>query len=670
MEKKYRPFVHPIWQSGNIALFFFLIGLLFSTACKSDSGKQMDMPENTAAQRLEIVLGKARISAYKLDNEAVKYAEAAYLLADSTDNTRAMAEAAMLSGIAWKIRGDMAQSLVRLFQAAQLYHSVGDSKEIARVLRETGETYRASALYDKALVYLYEALALEKKDSDPAGYAYTSGRLAATYLEVLYTLDEYTSLFDGKHLSGKEANAIIDSVAKIKAIADSCRHYIRLTDSLATKYALQNLKSSNTVVEASFLLSVRNHTDALDLLSRAEQEIKLYGPENELPLVYYNKANVLFHMKCYDQAIRYAELCFELSKKLNIRVYHILVAGLLTRVYAEIGEYRAAYDYQKEFYRLRETYFLTDIEIKRQSYISEAELQSRRKELQFQKTQRYYFGSLFILVAISLSVFLVFYYRKAKQHKHLNHELSARNQLIQGQNRQLAEMNAEKDKFFSIIAHDLRSPFGAMLGITELMADRDSDYTLNDMKDLALSLNETARTTFTLVENLLEWSRLQRGLLQPEPAMLNVKEIAGDCLTSIRNDIQSKNIGVEMVINENICVYGDLRMIQAALRNILSNAVKFTPKGGKVSLSAYQDNQTVRISVSDTGIGIPGNLQPTLFSFDDRKTRKGTEGEKSTGLGLTLSQEFIERNRGRIEFESIEGQGSTFSLVLSGTEWT
>jgi signal transduction histidine kinase len=657
----------PRWRS---LLVILLLGLLTKTGAETASGNPKGKQKNQASQRLEILLGKARIGTYNLDNLALNYSETAYLLADSLDNQTAMAEAALLSGIAWKIRGDMAQSLVRLFQAAVLYKSLGNNKEYARTLRETGETYRASALYDHALMYLYQALEIEKSDHEPTGYAYTCGRLAATYLEVLYSLEEYKIYLDIDNRTSQEATIIIDSVANIKSAADSCLHYIRLTDSLAGEHAIQTLKVSNYVVLASYLSTIKKHEEALGILKQAEREIQLYGPGNELPLVYYNMANILYIRNKYDSAIHFATISYGLSKKLNIQVYHLLLAGLLTRIYSEKGDFKTAYYYLKEYYQLRETYYLNDIEIKRLSYIRDTELQARKREIEIQKTRQRYLLSIFILVITFLAAFLAVYYRKARQHKNLNRELSAKNQLIHGQNEQLAEMNAEKDKFFSIIAHDLRSPFGAMLGLTELMVSRDSDYTLNDMQDLAANLNQTAQSTFNLVENLLEWSRLQRGLIQPEPFMLNVQEMATDCLNAMQGEIIAKDIHIQTNIHEDISIYGDLRMVQTALRNIISNAVKFTPRGGKVSLCAIKENHQVRISISDTGVGIPGILQSRIFSFDDRKTRKGTEGEKSSGLGLTMSKEFIERNRGSIEFESEEGKGSTFTLILSAAEWS
>lgn len=236
---------------------------------------------------------------------------------------------------------------------------------------------------------------------------------------------------------------------------------------------------------------------------------------------------------------------------------------------------------------------------------------------------------------------------------------------IKLKNQELQKLNAEKDKFFSIIAHDLRSPFSGFLGLTEVMAENTEIFSQAELADFSRSLNESAKHLSQLLENLLEWSQMQKGSINYTPNELSLSAIISENMEQINQRAIQKGITIRSEVLENQKVFADERMINTILRNLLSNAVKFTRSGGEVTIgSKVINNDRIEISVQDTGIGIPEVNVAKLFKLDEKVSTIGTDNESSTGLGLLLCKEFVEKHAGKIWVESELGKGSTFSFSL------
>lgn len=230
---------------------------------------------------------------------------------------------------------------------------------------------------------------------------------------------------------------------------------------------------------------------------------------------------------------------------------------------------------------------------------------------------------------------------------------------------ELKEINTDKDKLFSILAHDLRSPFNAFLNLTQILKDEAMTTDRNEIRKMTQALAESAQKVYRLLENLLEWSLMQRGMMNPSPEVIYLNEKIAHCLENIDEIASAKMVNVQCLMPPNVAVYADEKMLNGTLRNLLSNAVKFTPKGGMVILSArVLSEKEVEISVKDTGIGMDRELTERLFRAGTNTSRPGTEGEPSSGLGLMLCKEFVEKNGGRIWAESEPGSGSTFYFTL------
>lgn len=233
----------------------------------------------------------------------------------------------------------------------------------------------------------------------------------------------------------------------------------------------------------------------------------------------------------------------------------------------------------------------------------------------------------------------------------------------------LKELNATKDKFFSIIAHDLRSPFNSFLGMTQIMTTDLPNLSTTQLQEITICMSKSASNLHRLLENLLQWSQVQNETMPFRPEPICLADILKFSMELMAETARIKEVTIDAKIPENLMVFADSNMLQTVLRNLISNSVKFTRKGGKVAVSARSiDDRSVAISVQDTGIGMSRELAEGLFRIDVKSSRPGTEGEPGTGLGLLLCREFIEKHGGTIQAESLEGQGSTFTFTLPGIQ--
>jgi len=230
---------------------------------------------------------------------------------------------------------------------------------------------------------------------------------------------------------------------------------------------------------------------------------------------------------------------------------------------------------------------------------------------------------------------------------------------------ELQRLNSEKDKFFSIIAHDLRSPFNGFLGLTEILASDLAGMTTGEINKMVLAMKRSATNLFSLLGNLLEWSRMQRGLTAFAPSTFLLMPKISESMIIVNDAADKKGILVNYKIPAELTVFADQNMLAVILRNLVTNAVKFTPKGGIILISAKSiPGNFVEISVRDTGIGMSKALIDDLFRLDVNTGRKGTAGEYSTGLGLMICKDFIEKNGGKLFIESDEGKGSDFKFTV------
>jgi len=239
--------------------------------------------------------------------------------------------------------------------------------------------------------------------------------------------------------------------------------------------------------------------------------------------------------------------------------------------------------------------------------------------------------------------------------------------LIKSEN-QLKNANAMKDKFFSIIAHDLKNPFSAILGFANLLYEAYDNFSESQRKNFIKNIVETSENTFKLLQNLLEWARTQTGNIEYKPKNINLSLITNENLAIFKTSLKSKKIAVDLQIPVKLTAWADENMIKAVIRNLLSNAIKFTSSGGNIRVHVHSINNTVEYCVEDSGVGISKENLKKIFRIDDPLKQPGTDNETGSGIGLLLCKELIEINHGEINVESELNTGSKFTFTLPKNE--
>lgn len=365
----------------------------------------------------------------------------------------------------------------------------------------------------------------------------------------------------------------------------------------------------------------------------------------------------------------------EIARKLQLTQKERDVLKLYSEYYFKTGNYKNAYTYLEEYNTLQDSILknsrtekiaqlqmLFETEKKEKANeILRVNAQLSEEKLAKEKQVRTFLIIFSILALILFILIVIFFVAKVK----VNKRISKINSMLEESNQKLKVMNVTKDKFFSIIAHDLRAPFNAILGFSELIKDEINDRKdFNSIKDFNDSLSESAHSLFTLLENLLQWANSQRGELEYSPTRFDLYELIRSNMNLFSLKAADKCINLQTDIEPNTFVVGDENMVNTIIRNLLSNALKFTDMNGKIIISTKSDDDFVTIMVKDTGIGISKDNQDKLFRLDCNYSTYGTNDESGSGLGLILCKEFVEKNGGNIWVESELRKGSQFAFTL------
>ncbi len=252
----------------------------------------------------------------------------------------------------------------------------------------------------------------------------------------------------------------------------------------------------------------------------------------------------------------------------------------------------------------------------------------------------------------------------ADSFNNMTRELKKQVSSIDKLNKELVETNDSKDAFFSIIAHDLKNPFGVILGLADLLMTQYNDFDEEERKKFIYEIDNSSKLIYELLENLLTWARSQSGKIKIKKENLDLKEVAEKSIASHNANARQKNIGIMDEIPENVTIYADKYTLSVIINNVLNNAIKFTPEGGKINFSVKVEPEQVEISIRDTGVGMSKEALAGLFMSSGLPTSPGTNDEKGTGLGIILIKEFIERNDGKFHVESEPGVGTDFRFSL------
>ncbi|PIE85981.1 MAG: hypothetical protein CSA05_02690 [Bacteroidia bacterium] len=269
-----------------------------------------------------------------------------------------------------------------------------------------------------------------------------------------------------------------------------------------------------------------------------------------------------------------------------------------------------------------------------------------------------------IFIVLIVVILILLRIHDVRLRNRTNKKLMEKNKEIEKQRDELQKINATKDKFFSIISHDLRNPFTSLIGSSELLLKQYHKLSENQREKFVQSIYNTSQQAYKLLLNLLEWSRTQTGAIKFNPEIKDFNIIVKENFLLQQEEAKKKKIELKADLSSHFLVYIDVNMISTALRNITSNAIKFTNPGGEIQIQTEDKGKYIMVSVSDTGVGIKEEHIGKLFRIDMHHSTEGTSKEKGTGMGLILSKEFIEKNGGSIEIKSSPGEGTSISFTL------
>ena len=388
---------------------------------------------------------------------------------------------------------------------------------------------------------------------------------------------------------------------------------------------------------------------------------------SSIGLTYYN-------MGQYEKSLKYMHQALALRKKLGDKRGIAVSFSRLSDVYSAMNDYKSSLEYFKKSKSLNDSLINEGKNKRIAEYQAAYNNEKQQKEILMLQQENTIQGHLQIfLLAISLllaaaAISIAIAYRSKRKINALlvehSNEITEQKEELLKLNGQLKEAIVTKDKFFSIIAHDLKTPYQGLLGYSQILSAEYTTLTEKEKLTFIKSIEELSQNSFKLLENLLEWSRLQTGKIVFDPENLNLLLELFPTLGLLKQTAQNKQIILDYEIGNSIFVYADKNMLSMIIRNLVSNSIKFTNPAGSISIRVKTDDEFVEVSIADTGVGMTKNVLDNLFNLDKSISTKGTANEEGTGLGLSLCKEMITRHGGKIWAESEVGKGTTFFFTL------
>jgi signal transduction histidine kinase len=503
-------------------------------------------------------------------------------------------------------------------------------------LHNVGRVFKELGQYDQALSHLYLSKKMSEEQKDAVG--------------IPYGLDEIGDVLIRK---GKYDSALVMLKEALKLTREVNEKILEPT--VLTKIAVVYLhKNDFNRAKAYYDSAYAIHAISKNRFGMAEVEL--------------GWGNVLTKEGKYDEALTKIEQSLQSAKALNARVLEIKCFNQLSSLWEMKGDFKKSLAYYKEFKQLEDTLFSQEMQGKllRDQIRFETEardFQNARKQASLEdalKKQEFQKNILVVVMALS-GILLITVYRSGQRRRKINMLLLQHQDEMEKRSEELERLNQVKDKFFSIISHDLRSPINALAGLLDLL-DKGAVQP-EEMHKHTQELKVRFNHTRTLLNNLLDWTLLQMDKLNLQAAKINLHRLVEENI-QLLTAVQGKNISVLNRVPSNAIGFADSNTINLVIRNLMTNAIKFTNDGGEVIIAAEERGFEWLISVKDNGVGIKQEVLNILFDKTAPYTTRGTANEKGTGLGLILCKEFVEKNGGKIWAESKEGEGSTFWFTL------
>jgi len=637
--------------------------------------------ERNDSLRLRTLIKLSKEYQYTDLKKSFDYAEKAVQLAEEKSSVRGKISAYLNLATFTSISGDFSSSAKYNDLALKLSFQLKDTSRMSTAYNNLGLNYYSFGKYDEAYFYFTQSHQLFSLKKDSAGLAITLHNISTVFKE----LGQYERALDYLKLTQKISDAIDDYEGRAYNYNEIGEIYRRrgLYDSAlhALKYSLgvtRKLKLKINDLEPEILINIaKTYSDKKDnahALAYYDSTYQLFKKtENEYGLAQVNlgRGKVLILENKYDEAFKLMEGSATIAHRTNSWTLEIACYESLASLYEQKGDYKSSLGYYKQYKQLEDSLFsqgmqakLLQDQIRFETASKEDQIktltkleETRQDELKKQGLVRN-----ILVVTIALTVILLFnVYRSGQRRIRINKLLMEHQDEVKRRSKELEQLNEVKDKFFSIISHDLRSPMNALSGILDLM-DNDK-IRPEEFSRLNKELRKQFDHTKTLINNLLDWALLQMDKLKIQTEKLDLFSLVEENLRLL-SALHLKEIDTRNLISPGTLGIGDRNMVNLVMRNLILNGIKFTESGGSIEVAVREDGFDLIVSVKDTGIGISPEIQKMIFEKTTGYTTRGTANEKGTGLGLILCKEFVERNGGKIWLESEMGKGSTFYFTI------
>lgn len=662
----------------------------------AQSNRKIDSLERVIAQgvadttRIKAFIELGDLYAFKDFEKSFQYSTNAIDLAEKTKNYKQKLRAAQKLAVNYYYKGDYTNALKYESVGLQAAISSKDSVSIATSHNNIGNFYYELGEYDEAyyfLTYAYKVLkrsAKSEKDSITANISlHNLGRVFKELGQYEISLKHLrASRNNSKLLNDKEGEPYsLDEIGDVKLRMeqyDSALHYLNLSVSEANKLlkdggtiTLREDQSKTFSKIAKAYLGKKNYNNALAYYDSTFNLHNLAANKFGIAEVELGRAAVYEQQGKTEEAMLYTTKALALAKEIKARVIEISCYKLLATLWETKGDDKKALGYFKQFHALDDSLYSNEIQQKilRDQIGFETEMLDDRiaaltiqEEDRLSRLKKSEFISNILVVVVALSaILLVTVYRSGQRRKQINLLLLQHQEEMQKRSEELEQLNEVKDKFFSIISHDLRSPINALAGLMDLL-DKGA-ITPEELPIAVKELRSRFNHTRSLMNNLLDWTVLQMDKMHLQASNVPLKKIVNENI-ELLGSIQNKHVSMLNHIPETAIGYADSNTINLVIRNLLTNAIKFTNDGGEIIVAAEEKGSEIVVSVKDNGIGMTSDIQKKLFDKVNPYSTRGTANEKGTGLGLILCKEFVEKNGGHIWVESNMDKGSTFWFTL------
>lgn len=634
---------------------------------------------------------------------AIAYHKKALILIEQIgDPTRIAAELESLSKDERKL-GLYGPALENAKRALQIQETLKNDHRVARLLLEISSTYRKLSSYDAALEYSVRALKIYARDDDLNGIASASNELGLLYSRLRQYNDaakyyNKTLILGLEEIDPKYRAAAFRGMAVVAQNADDLDKALEYAKASEKIYIETRSDHGTATVNRTIGRIYEN-------INEPEKALKAYM----IALKYsraidnrWSEASSLIHIGKLQFRLKNKKVGknnvlkgLNIAKELSAKSLLVNSYAALMRMEESQGNYKPAYVYSKRHIsisaeinqeeitqRIAELQIVHETEkherqidmLKDQSQINELELGRQSAELEVlnkQKTiselqleRERFIRTMFLGFSILVVLALVLLYNRFRYTKQRQMMLNEKNNQIESKNSKLEDLNATKDRFFSIIAHDLRGPVSSLVSLTQMLEDNFDSYNKEEIKKYISAVNSSSTQTHKLLDDLLEWAIQQLRNTDPVPRI----HLISDICVSVKNTLavlaEVKEIEIINNIDPSLTIYGDRNMITTVVRNLVANSIKFSEHKGTINLYASDNDNEITIHVKDEGVGMDKKQIKHLFQIDKMMSRRGTNGEKGTGFGLALCKDLIEKNNGTISVSSEKSIGSDFRFTL------